>query len=152
MKPIKTIAGRILLYFYSLQRSDYSKLHDFVLEFQMRHFPDKSEKSPKISHKENEIVRSLLEISDNDNDIYNALKYIADKGFIEMSKNSDNVGDYFLNFCVSSIGIDMIEGIERGEEEKKIFNITFNIKIADSINIESLLKAEIGSLFKASIT
>ncbi len=151
MEPIKTIAGKILLYFYSLQRSDYSKLHDLVLGFQMRHFSDKNEKSPKISHKENEIVQNLLKISNNDNNIYNALKYLTDKGFIEMSKNSDNVSDNFLNFSVSSIGIDVIEGIERGVEEKKIFNVTFNIKVADNINIESLMKAEIGSLLKASI-
>jgi len=151
MEQIKTIAGKILLYFYSIQRSDYVKLHDFVLEFQMRHFSDKNEKSPKVIHKDNEIVQNLLKIAGDDNNVYNALKYLEDKGFIEMSKSSDNVSDNLLNFSVSSAGIDIIEGIERGKEEKREFNIIFNIKVADNINIESLIKAELGSLIKASL-
>jgi len=151
MEPIKTIAGKILLYFYSIQRSDYAKLHDFVLKFQMRHFSDKNEKSPKVIHKDNEIVQNLLKIARDDNNVYNALKYLEDKGFIEMSKSSDNVSDNLLNFSVSSVGIDIIEGIERGKEEKREFNIIFNIKVADNINIESLIKAELGSLIKASL-
>ena len=32
MESIKKIAGKILLYFYYIQRSDYAKLNDFVLE------------------------------------------------------------------------------------------------------------------------
>jgi len=151
MEPIKKIAGRILLYFYLIQRNDYSKLCDLVLEFQMRHFSDKNEKSPKIIHKDNEIVQNLLKIAGNDNNVYNALKYLENKGFIEMSKSSDNVNDNFLNFSVSSAGIDIIESIERGKEEKREFNIIFNIKVADNINIESLIKTELGSLIKASL-
>jgi len=151
MKPIKTLAGKILLYFYSLQRNDYAKLYNLVLEFQMRHFVDKNEKSPKIINKDNEIVKNLLEISGNDNNVYNALIYLQDKGFIKMSRSPDNTNDNFLNFSVLSGGIDIIEGIERGKNERKQFNVIFNIKVADNINIESLIKTELSSLIKASL-
>lgn len=151
MEPIKTIAGKILLYFYLIQRNDYAKLHDLVLEFQMRHFSNKDDESPQITHKENAVAQNLLKISGNDNNVYNALIYLQDKGFIEMRKIPDNVNDNFLNFSVSSAGIDIIESIERGESEKKEFNIIFNIKLADNINVENLIKAELGSLFKASL-
>jgi len=150
MEAIKKIAGKMLLYFYTLQRNDYSSLYDFGLSFQMRHFP-KGEKSPAINDKNNEISQTLIKISGNDNNAYNALIYLCEKGFINMSKTSDNVSDHFLNINVSSEGIDIIEGIERGETEKKEFNIIFNIKIADNINIESLIKTELGSLIKASL-
>lgn len=143
MESIKVISGKVLLYFYALQRSDYTKLHDLVLEFQMRHFSDVNIKSPRINQKENEVVQNLLKISHNDNDIYNALKYLGDKGFIEMIKNSDNTSDNFLNFSVSSMGIDIIEGIERGSRERKEFNFIFNIKLADNVSIESLFKASL---------
>jgi len=150
MESIKKIAGRILLYFYYVQRDNYAYLNDFSLSFQIRHFSD-GEKSPVMSDKEHEISKNLIKISGSDNNIYNALIYLWKKGFINMSKSPDNVSDHFLNINVSSDGIDIVEGIERGEEEKREFHVTFNIKLAENINIESLIKAEIGSLFKASI-
>jgi len=90
MKPIKTIAGKILLYFYSIQRDDYSYLHDLVLSFQMRHFRN-SEKSPVLESKEHEISKNLIKIAGNDNNVYNALIYLHEKGFIGMSKVRTNV-------------------------------------------------------------
>ncbi len=150
MEPIKKIAGKILLYFYSIQRDDYSYLHDFILSFQMRHFSN-GEKSPVINNKEHKISKDLIKISGNDNNIYNALIYLYEKGFINMSRSSDNVSDHFLNISVSQGGIDIVEGIERGEKEKREFHVTFNIKLADDINIESLIKTELGSLIKASL-
>ena len=151
MEPIKKIAGKILLYFYSIQISDYVKLHDLILEFQMRHFSDKNDKSPKITHKKNEIVQNLINISGNDNNVYNALAYLQSEGLIEMSKSSDNVSDNFLNFSVSSMGVNIIEGIEKRAEERDNFYITFNIKLADNVNIDSLIKTELGSLIKTSL-
>ena len=151
MEPVKKIAGKILLYFYSIQMSDYTKLHDLVLEFQMRHFSNKNDKSPKITHKGNVIVQDLINISGNDNNVYNALAYLRNRGLIEVSKSPDNVSDNFLNFSVSSAGIDIIEGIEERAEERDNFYITFNIKLADNVNIDSLIKAELGSLIKASL-
>ena len=44
MKPIKTIAGKVLLYFYSVQRTDNARLLDTVLDFQMRNFNNRKEK------------------------------------------------------------------------------------------------------------
>lgn len=150
MEPIKKIAGKILLYFYYIQRDDYASLHDFALSFQIRHLPD-GVKSPLINNKDQEITQNLIKISGSDNNIYNGLMYLYEKGFINMSKQPDNTCDHILNITVSSIGIDIVEGIERGEEEKREFNINFNIKLADNINIESLIKAELGSLIKASL-
>ena len=140
MEPIKAIAGRILLYFYSIQRDDYSCLHDLLLSFQMRHFKS-SEKSPVLESKESKISENLIKIAGNDNNIYNALMYLYEKGFIDMSKDQNNVSDSLLNFSFTSRVIDIIEGVEREAEERNNFYITFNIKLADDIKIESLIKA-----------
>lgn len=56
-----------------------------------------------------------------------------------------------MNFHVMSGGIDIIEGIERGAEARKVFNVTFNFKLAENINIDSLLKNEMESLVKMSV-
>lgn len=151
MELIKTISGRILLYFYLTQREDYAKLNDLILSFQMRHFSDPNERSPKISARESEIVQNLLKIAGNDNDIYNALIYLKSNGLIEITKRRTNVEDHFLNLSVSGAGVDMIEAIERGPDERGKFNITFNIKLADNIKVESLIKAELGGLIRLGL-
>lgn len=84
-------------------------------------------------------------------DLYNALMYLSQKGFINLMANRSSAGDSLHDFSVTSGGIDIIEGIERGQAERNNFYITFNIKLADNINIESLLKNEIGSILKGSL-
>ena len=55
-----------------------------------------------------------------------------------------------FNFTVTAGGVDIIEGIERGEAERNNFYLTFNIKLADKINVESLVKNELGSILGIS--
>lgn len=150
MKSIKTISGEILLYLYLLQRQDVGKLKSIILSFGMWHFSD-GKSGVKLDRR----TDSIFKISDfdecSDNDIYNALVYLYDSNLIEYKDSRDNTGSNLINFKVTSYGIDMIESIERGSEEKKNFNITFNFNITNDVTVESLLKAEFGSIFKTSL-
>lgn len=147
MKTIKHISGDILLYFYWVQRQNYSSLHDFAVSFQMRHFSN-NETSPVMQNTNHEISKNLLSLAESDGNVYNALSYLNEKNFIFFNESNDNVSDNFINFRVTAFGIDTVEGIERGLEEKKEFNINFNIQVQNDFNVESLLKAELGSIFK----
>ena len=140
MKPIKTIAGEVLLYFYSVQRTDNAKLYDMVLDFQMRNFNNRKEESPILVGKENLIKKSLLQIAGSANNLYNGLKYLEDKGFIEMKYSPSRTCDKFSCFRVVSGGVDVIEATLRGKKEKQEFYTTFNIKLADKIKLENLQK------------
>ena len=140
MKPIKTIAGKVLLYFYFVQRTDNAKLLDTVLDFQMRNFDNRKEESPILVGKENLIKKSLLQIAGSANNLYNALKYLEDKGFIETKYSPSRTRDKFSCFRVVSGGVDVIEGILRGKKEKEEFCTVFNIKLADKIKLEDLQK------------
>jgi hypothetical protein len=140
MKPIKKIAGNLLLYFYFTQRTDTAKLLDTVLDFQMRNFNNRKEESPILVSKENPVIKGILKITDNANNLYNALMYLEDKGFIEMEYSPSRTCDKFSGFRVVSDGVDVIEGILRGKEEKQAFYTTFNIKLTDKIKLEDLLK------------
>ena len=145
MKPIKKIAGELLLYLYSIQRNDASLLLE-ILSFNR-------DRDGKINLSEgSKLVENILKITNKSSiDVFNALNYLSGKYFISFSY-SENTGGYLFNSIrVTSNGTDIIEGIERGPKEKKEFNINFNIKLADNINVESLLKAELGSLFKAAL-
>lgn len=150
MKTIKTISGEILLYLYLLQRQDVGKLKGQMLHFGLWHNPTASE-GAQMSNRSKSIFNTKDFDAYTDNDLYNALVYLYDSSLVDYSESKDNTGSHFLNLKVTSYGVDIIEGIERGEEERKIFNVTFNFNVTNDVTVESLLKAEFGSLFKASV-
>lgn len=146
MKNIKRIAGDILLIFYWEQRK-IGSAHGEIIRF------DISADGKVTSFNCNSQLQApLAGVADGSSvDAYNAVQYLFEKNLIEGNRSDDTGGTSIFNLRVSAQGIDVIEGIERGEEEKRIFNTTFNIKLSDNINVESLIKAEVGNLLKAAI-
>lgn len=144
--PIKHIAGDLLLFFYDHQRKNGFSPRSVV------RFGGVFEGVINLQGK-GDLDGHLFEISrDNPADAYNALRYLEEKGFLDFKKSSDTGGDLIHGFHVTAHGVDIIEGIERGPEERRDFHVTFNIKLADSINIDSLIKAELGNLLKGFLT
>lgn len=152
LKTIKTIAGEVLLYFYWLQRRDLAKLSDAILSFQLRHFPKESGQVGPVLQRRTESILSIEELKKyTDADLFNALAYLNDHGLIEYNASPTNTDTSFINLRVTSSGIDIIEGIERGQDERSQFNVVFNFNLTNNVTVESLLKAELGSLVKASL-
>jgi hypothetical protein len=147
MTSIKTISGEILLYLYLLQRQDVGKLKNVMLSFGMWHLPE-GKNGAVLDHRSETIFKITDFDAYSDNDLYNALVYLYDSGLIDYRDSKDNTGSHFLNLKVTSSGIDMVESIDRGAEEKKNFNVTFNFNITNDVTVESLLKTEFGSIFK----
>ena len=140
---LKKIAGDILLILYFLQRQHgYCDGGIISIDRKMDN-PEALEKST--------LGAKLIKNGRSVADVYNALRYLQEKDFVSLSENNDNQTFNIFDLRVSAGGIDIIEGIVRGPEERQQFYITFNIKLTDSINIETLIKNEIGSLFKASV-
>ena len=76
--------------------------------------------------------------------IKNALQYLKDKGLITFKTRgllSGNFAAYLFN--LTSRGVDMIEGVGGAGNTRDAYQNTFNIKLADNINVESLLKTEL---------
>ena len=145
MKPIKEIAGEILLFFYALQRKNAFPIMEIV------RFSGIHNNNISIGRGESSFIKDLKNISSSASDIYNALRYLEEKRFIDFRESNDTGGDVFHSIRVTAYGVDIIEGIEREEEERKKFYITFNIKLAENINVESLIKTKLESLVKASL-
>lgn len=137
---IKEIAGKILLYYYEIQRENPVKLHQATTFFELK--PPGEFKSIGGN---DEINTNLLKISDSTPDLYNAFNYLRQQGMLATDSNISNQYN-FHGMYVSDRGIDIIEGIERGEEEKRQFNITFNINVENNMNVESLVKANLSML------
>tara|TARA_B100001989_G_C24539661_1_gene466739 strand:+ start:1648 stop:2109 length:462 start_codon:yes stop_codon:yes gene_type:complete len=152
MKTVKTISGEILLYFYLLQRQDVGQLKDARVSFGFWQSRQDNNVSGVQLDRRSESIFGVDDFKEyTDNDLYNAIVYLSDSGLIDFKDSPDNTGSNLFNFKVSAYGIDIVEGIERGEEEKKVFNMTFNFNINNDVTVESLLKAEFGALFKASV-
>lgn len=141
MKPIKAIAGDILLFFYTIQRKSGSVLYEPLL------FSD----GETVQLPMEEGLSSKLKKIASPPDVYNCLRYLRDYQYLDYDISTSTGGDSMYNFRVTARGIDIIEGIERDDDAKKDFTINFNIKLAENITVESLIKTQLGSLFKASV-
>jgi len=142
MKPVKKIAGEILLYFYAKQR----KIGFDSME--ILHFSDWED--IKIVG-QGQIAEDLPKIDKEAANIYNALQYLKEKNYLDFNASRSTGGDAMHNFKVTAWGMDIIEGVERDEAAKINFTVNFNIKLADNVTIESLIKNELGSIFKGSL-
>lgn len=148
IKPLKKIAGEILLYLYWMHRKNIPKLQNIHLNFTMW---DLNLEGIVLTKREDSIF-SINEFKEyTDNDLFGALQYLNDLYLIEYTERKNTTGLKFLNFKVPAQGVQMVEGIQSSQEEKNEFNVTFNFNLENNITIESLLKAELGSLFKASL-
>lgn len=144
MKNIKTIAGDILLYLYKQQREKA-----FIATYEILRFG--KDNSSVVLSSDTKFSESILRISSRSSaDAYNALSYLENGYFITLSKSKNTGGVLINQIHVTDRGIDIIEGIEREQEARRTFSMTFNIKLADTINVESLIKNELGSLLKVS--
>lgn len=150
-KPIKTIAGEILLYFYFLQRKNITDLNMEIFSFLFKRTSENTLDGVVIPDRDKTFFNNEKFSEYTDVDIFNALTYLSDSYFITYSESKTTAGSHIHNMKVTARGIDLIEGIERGQEEKKEFNITFNFNVKNNITVESLLKAELGSIIKASL-
>lgn len=152
LETIKEISGRILLYFYYLKREDseYFKLRSLTLHIEFTDYTDPN-KPTSLKINNSDISEKIRTLVPKDLDIYNSLIYLKDKNFLNFTKKVIKSREALTSFEVTSDGLDIIEGVERGEGERKEFKVNFNLNVNNNFNVESLLKAEIGSLIKGSL-
>lgn len=144
MEPIKKIAGDLLLFFYAQQRK--------------RGFPDENiiefgnaENMGVVVKKSTSIEGIMTVCKGSSTDAYNAIQYLREKSFIECNESDETNGILIYGIRVTAQGVDIVEGVERDKEGRDMFYITFNIKLADNINVESLIKNEVDAIFKLGL-
>lgn len=138
---VKEAAGKIILVLYHVQTENPAKLDNSQITFSM---PSK----PKLEA-DKWLKRALREVNENDAVLYNALNYLLEKGLIAKRNTKDIMGGMLLiGPHLTADGIDVIEGVEQGEEGQKVvkslFNFSFTLK--PTMKIDSLVKAEVGNI------
>lgn len=136
---IKQTAGKILLSLYVLQLSNPTELEQTSVVFQA---------TSDVELETDAWLEDILHsINDNDNLLYNSFNYLLEKGLIAKKNKKDFMGGLLLlGLHLTASGIDVIEGVEQGEEPQKIIKSLFNFNFSSKMTIDSLVKAEVGNI------
>jgi len=140
---IKETAGKILLYFYQLQRTV-----PLTMKYRQLGFVDRKNGSLYLTSDKKWLTNNLLDINPVSTDIFNAFTFLIDKGFIQTLERTTGEAKIYVGIQLSSIGIDIVEGIEGGPDGKQVFASSFNIPVDGGADIESVIKDNLSILLE----
>ena len=140
---IKETAGKILLYFYQLQRTV-----PLTMKYRQLGFIDRKNGGLYVTSDKKWLTNNLLDINPVSTDVLNAFTFLIDKDFIQTRERATAEAKIYVGIQLTSTGIDVVEGIEGGTDGKREFASTFNIKVADSADIESVISDNLSSLLE----
>lgn len=140
---IKETAGKVLLYFYQLQRTVPLSMRNRQLGF-----VDRKSGGLFLTSDKKWLTENLLDINPKSIDILNAFMFLIDKGLIQSKERATPEATVYVGIQLTHKGIDIVEGIESGTEGREKFNTNFNIQVDDGISIEELIDRQLSSLLK----
>jgi len=140
---IKETAGKILLYFYKLQR-----VAPASIRLRRLAFVDKKNDKMDVMSDEKWLSKDLTDINSSASDIYNAFMFLVDGGFIKtrerMNSNPDN--RIFVGIHLTHAGFYVIESIEGSPEGKIDFWRAFNILVAEGASVDDVIDDNLSTL------
>jgi len=136
---VKQTAGKILLVLYVLQLDNPVKLERTSVSFS-------TSGKPKLTT-DSWLKTILHSVNKDDAMLYNGFNYLIDKGLIYQGNTSVHLGAISLRgIHITHSGIDIIEGIEQGDEGRKTVKSLFSFNFNNNVTIDSLLKVEVGNI------
>ncbi len=138
---IKETAGKVLLYFYQLQRTV-----PLSMRYRQLGFINKKTGSMGLTSDKKWLTSNLLDINPSTTDIYNAFTFLTDKGLIRSKGRATAEATIYVGIHLTDAGVDIVEGIERGSDGKQEFTVTFNINVADNVTVDGLVRENLGML------
>ncbi|MES2630663.1 MAG: hypothetical protein V4611_01780 [Patescibacteria group bacterium] len=140
---IKETAGKTLLYFYQLQRTV-----PLTMRYRQLGFIDRKNGGLFLTSDKKWLTNNLLDINPASIDILNAFIFLIDKGFIESKERATTEARVYVGIQLTHKGIDIVEGVESGEDGRRIFNSNFNINVAEGTTIEQLIDENLSTLLE----
>ena len=138
---IKETAGKILLYFYQLQRTVPASMQHRQIGFL-----DKKDGGVSLTSDKKWLTKDLQDINPSSSDIYNGFLFLLNKGFIKSKERSNAGAKVYMGIELADTGIDIIEGVEYGSAGKEAFMVAFNIKVHESMDTDALIKDNLKTL------
>lgn len=132
---IKETAGKVLLYFYQLQRT---------APLGMRHrqlgFVEKKTGEMYLTCDKQWLKNDLSKINAVSSDVFNAFTFLLDKGLIQSAERATAGARVYMGVQLTSRGIDLVEGVESGYDGRRAFTASFNIKVDEATSAKQLIK------------
>lgn len=139
---IKETAGKILLYFYQLQRTV-----PLSMPYRQLGFIDKKNGGGVFLTSDKKwLTSNLLDINPSSTDVFNAYLFLRDKNFIQSRERMTADAKIYVGIQLTALGIDVIEGVEGGPEGQQNFTATFNIPVDGGATIESVISENLSIL------
>lgn len=137
---LDTVAGvacYLLLLFYETKKIDYDSVKNFQIDFEDGVFTGRY-----IKKEEGELLKKIIEVTDNISLIMSAFDYLNDKGLLTFKRTITlDYGDSFYDFHLTDKGIDMIEDAKNNPLNNSALAKSFNLNISSRLNFDSFIKA-----------
>lgn len=146
---IKETAGKIVLYFYQLQR-----VAPLSMSSRQLGFLNKKDGGLSLTSDKKWLTSNLLDINPAKVDILNAFMYLTDNGFIRSTERTAAEARMYVGVQLTSRGIDIVEGVERDQSGRQDFQTAFNLKVESSQSVDEFIKqslAHVGASERSSI-
>lgn len=138
---IKETAGKVLLYFYQLQRAAPLSMPRHQVGF-----IDRKDKGVGLTSDKRWLSKDLQDINPTGTDVLNAFMFLLNKDFIESRGRVTPEARIYVGIQLTANGIDIVEGVERGREGRREFEATFNIRVEDDISVDNLMRENLKNL------
>lgn len=142
---IKETAGKMLLYFYQLQRTVPMSMPRRQLGF-----IDKPDGDILFAGDKQWLTKDMRAINPSSIDILNAYTFLVEKKIIESSERIAKDKRIYVGVHVTAEGVDLVEGIEQGKDGQSNFMRMFNIAMKSNVDVERLIKDNLKGLFGES--
>lgn len=139
---IKEVAGRTILYFYQLQRAAPASMQHRQLGF-----IDKADGKVSLTSDKKWFSKDLIDIGGSSSDVYNAFRFLLDKGFIGAQERAKAGARIYIEIRLTASGIDIVEGVESSRDGRQQFSATFNMH-GDSADVNGLIREHLESFLK----
>ena len=143
---IKETAGKVILYFYQLQRTAPLSMPSRQVGFIER----KGGEGLGLTSDKKAFAKDLFDINPSSTDIYNAFVFLIHKGFIQTKERAAPGARIYVGVEVTVAGIDAIESIEGGAEGQQRFERIFNIKVGANATVDSVIRDKLSALISNS--
>ena len=138
---IKETAGKMLLYFYQLQRTV-----PLTMPYRQVGFIDKKDGGVSLTSDKKWLTGNLLDINQSATDIFNAFIFLVGKDYIKSHERVAKGAKIYVGIQLTGQGVDIVEGIERGSDGKHDFAVNFNIHADDGMDVEALIAEHLSML------
>jgi|GEM_PF-1252536 len=138
---IKETAGKILLYFYQLQRTV-----PLTMRYRQLGFINKKTGGVSLTSDKKWLTSNLLSINNAPTDILNAFMFLIDKGYVQSRERATADARIYVGIELTHAGVDMVEGIEHDAQAD--FTTTFHIPVSPGANVDSLINENLSQLIE----